>query len=80
MQLELPVGDKWHRAGVLDPGDQWGWGALGLTVQGHLVAGLGCDSQRTVCTVRTIHADLGPGCWWEQAETVCGSGSHGMGH
>lgn len=80
MQSESPVSDQRPRTGVLDPGDQRGWGAPGLTVQGHLVAGLGCDSQRTVCTVRTVHADLGPGCWWEPGDTVSGSGRRGTGH
>ena len=48
-RLGLPVGDGWHREGVLGPGDQWGRRALGLAVQGHLITGLGCDPQRLVC-------------------------------
>ena len=49
MQLGLPVGDGQHGAGVLGPGDQWGWRALGLTVKGHFITSLGRDPQRLVC-------------------------------
>lgn len=47
----VPVGDGQHVAGVLGPGDQWGWRALGLTVKGHLITSLGRDPQRLVCFV-----------------------------